>query len=149
MGDLDDEKFKCRESFRNALKCCNNHPEPPSDVNLYECFQLPNTPVSCEREICIATKRGTGKPNGEIILDKLKEEVEKDFSGMAELLEAIKENCLDGNIEIYGTPDMCELKKYRHCMEHQLLATCSDWSQESSCDGIKEKTEKCVKLFES
>ncbi|RVE48684.1 hypothetical protein evm_006650 [Chilo suppressalis] len=147
--DVAMHKRKCVGPLLAAAKCCSSLPELPEDYknNMKECMQLPDSPVSCDRDICMSTKDGTGKDNGEVIYSKAQEVLEKTFADSPELLKTIKEQCVEGDIERYGLPDTCELKKFRHCIEIQTLKACNVWSGEGNCGEVKEKAQECFKLF--
>ncbi|PZC80931.1 uncharacterized protein LOC110373347 [Helicoverpa armigera] len=146
LADVD--KKQCSRVFHpHAMHCCKKGPPPdgkPDDLS--ECFQLSRDPASCERDACLAKKRGFATDDGKLDKTKLMDVMTKDFVDDASLIEDVKKNCINGNYENYAPPEFCDFLKMRHCLSMQMLNHCSDWEDSSDCKEIKGLVADCVKL---
>lgn len=75
----------------------------------------------CERETCIAQKKGFATDDAKIDKTKLEELMTKDFGSEPELLADVKSKCINGDFEKYAVPNYCAFMKMRHCVSMQML----------------------------
>uniref|UniRef100_A0A2A4JAA3 Uncharacterized protein n=1 Tax=Heliothis virescens TaxID=7102 RepID=A0A2A4JAA3_HELVI len=149
LADVD--KKQCRHVFHpHAMHCCKKGPPEeklimPDDMS--ECLQTSRDPITCERDLCIAKKKGFATDDGKLDKTKLVDVVTKDLGSDASLLEDVKANCINGDIENYAPPEFCDFMKMRHCISVQMLNHCPEWEDSSDCKEIKGVVQDCVKLF--
>ncbi|KAJ8730606.1 hypothetical protein PYW08_002019 [Mythimna loreyi] len=146
------DKKQCgRVFYPNAMRCCQNNSETVYKLiitdDVIECFQVSKDPVSCEREICIAKKKGFATDDDKIDKAKLEELMTRDLESDAELLEDVKLKCLDGDFEAYALPEFCSFMKMRYCVSTQILNHCLEWNKNVECQETKRLIAECVKII--
>ncbi|KAL4713609.1 hypothetical protein ACJJTC_016692 [Scirpophaga incertulas] len=144
-----DEFMKACGNMRITIKCCKDEAfiEPELLTVLKECSQVPGPPM-CDQDICLATKRGYGSPNGKIDERKALREIEAYMKNSKHnIFDIIKQECFGNNMDKYGPADQCQAAKLRHCVRLQLLQACKNLSNEGSCQGARDNLENCLKLF--
>ncbi|XP_063530941.1 uncharacterized protein LOC134741970 [Cydia strobilella] len=145
-----DEKKKCMRLFHpGSMHCCRNKMPPPNvdKDELNECFKIPHH-HSCEHDICIAKKRGFSSDDGTVDMDAWEKIVTEDFKNSPTLVEAIKENCIKGDVSKYGPPDACQLTKLKMCVHRSSIQDCKEWDDDGPCAGIKDLVMECAKMEE-
>uniref|UniRef100_A0A0K8TUA0 Odorant Binding Protein n=1 Tax=Epiphyas postvittana TaxID=65032 RepID=A0A0K8TUA0_EPIPO len=150
LADSDDDKKKChRLGHPGTMRCCKTEiPLPKTDMSdLKECMEIPHQPHSCEHDICIGKKRGYGKDDGTLDKAAFEKMFAEEFASSPTLVEAVKENCIGGDLTAYGPPDECELMKIKHCVHTQAINDCKEWNDEGPCAGIKDLVKECAKLM--
>lgn len=80
-----------------------------------------NVIQQCELDICIGKKRGYSSDDGTVDKDAFEKTISEDFPGMPTLIKAVKDNCLTGDLDVFGPPDACELVKLKHCVHMQAV----------------------------
>ncbi|KAI8422714.1 hypothetical protein MSG28_006479 [Choristoneura fumiferana] len=149
-ADSDDDKKKChRIGHPGTMRCCKSELQLPKreTAELKECFEIPPQPHSCEHDICIGKKRGYASDDGTVDKAAFEKTISEDFSSMPSLLEAVKDNCLTGDLDAFGPPDACELVKLKHCLDMQAINDCKEWDDNGPCAGIKDLVKECAKLM--
>ncbi|KAJ8721320.1 hypothetical protein PYW07_002095 [Mythimna separata] len=146
------DKRLCGRVFQpNSMFCCRNNSETIYKItmtdDISECFQVSKDPTLCEREICIAQKKGFATDDNKIDKAKLEKIMTKDLGTNAELLEDVMTNCLNGNFEKYAPPDFCNFMKMRHCVSMQILNYCQEWNKNVECQETKKLVRECVKIL--
>ncbi|KAH9644133.1 hypothetical protein HF086_015463 [Spodoptera exigua] len=132
------------------MLCCNVTTNSTFKLSmtdeLRDCFEQSKDPVTCEREICIAKKKGFATKDNQIDMKKLEELINDEFFEYTNLLEDVKMNCLNENFEIYAPSEFCNFTKMRYCIAVQILSHCLEWHDNADCKEMKGFVEKCVKM---
>ncbi|KAM3963619.1 uncharacterized protein ACR2FA_002141 [Aphomia sociella] len=142
-------KHCCKERFHPyGHRPPGHHKRPaPNDVNLKECFQPSKKMDPCERETCIANKKGFASADGVIDKDALGVIILKEFDDKPVLKDNIISNCVVDDLSKFGPEDMCDVMKLRQCFELQFLKECVEWDEEAPCEGTKKLVEDCTALL--
>ncbi|XP_026748440.3 uncharacterized protein LOC113509323 [Galleria mellonella] len=142
-------KFCCKKGIRHHGKLHGFHRRTHTDdLNLKECFHSSKKLDPCERELCIANKKGFASADGEIDKDALAMVIENDFEENNELKELILDNCVGTDLTKFGPEDMCDVMKLKMCMDTQHLKGCEEWDDEAPCEGMQKLVEDCMQLSE-
>ncbi|CAB3219793.1 unnamed protein product [Arctia plantaginis] len=143
---MDDDKLeKCNEMSPAVMSCCTSthiSPEMQFLPEIKECFKNPGHPLSCDEDECLAKKLGYYGDDRKIDREELASLLEKKFENEQLILEAVKKNCLEADISIYGPP-MCDLLRMHICIFYQFRDHCTAWSNEGDCQGVKEMIDFC------
>lgn len=75
----------------------------------------------CDFDDCLAKKFGFYGEDGKLDKEALTSNIEKKYENNKEVVIAMKENCINGDISKYGPPDMCDMRKMKHCFDNQLI----------------------------
>nr|AXF48744.1 odorant-binding protein OBP47 [Lobesia botrana] len=149
---LSEDNKKCRRLFHPpAMHCCKSDMGPPkiNKEELKECFDSPHKPPpSCDLDICIAKKRGYGSDDGTVDMDAFEKTITEDFEDAPTLVEAIKENCIKGDLSKYGPPDACKLAQLKMCIHKTMIMDCKEWDDDGPCAGMKDLVKECAKMDE-
>ncbi|XP_059055563.1 uncharacterized protein LOC131849499 isoform X2 [Achroia grisella] len=140
-------KYCCKKGIHHHFKSSMAiHRRTHNDeLNLKECFHHKKSDP-CEKELCIANKKGFASADGEIDRDALAMVIENEFNENSELKEAIEENCVGEDLSKFGPEDLCDVLKLRLCIEIQHLKACVEWDDEVPCEGTKKLVEDCMQL---
>ncbi|CAH1646492.1 unnamed protein product [Spodoptera littoralis] len=116
---------------------------------LKDCFDGsgPKDPMKCEIDLCIAKKKGFATDDGKLDIKKFEEVITKDVGSDKDLLDEIKTNCINGDLNNYGPPDFCDFIKIKHCVTLHMMNHCSEWSDDGNCKAVKELVGKCAKVI--
>ncbi|CAH0702267.1 unnamed protein product [Spodoptera exigua] len=104
------DHLQCRRAYQpNAMLCCNVTTNSTFKLSmtdeLRDCFEQSKDPVTCEREICIAKKKGFATKDNQIDMKKLEELINDEFCEDTNLLE---DHCL----EWHDNADCKEMKGF-------------------------------------
>ncbi|XP_061729807.1 uncharacterized protein LOC133534621 [Cydia pomonella] len=151
LADSEDYRKKCMRLFHpGSMHCCKSEMPPMNfDIGeLKECFKIPHAHHSCDHDICIAKKRGFASDDGTVDMDAWEKLITEDFKSSPTLIEAIKEDCIKGDISKYGPPDACQLSKLKMCLHRAMVLDCKEWDDNGPCTGIKDLVMECAKMDE-
>lgn len=76
--------------------------------------------LQCELELCIGKKQGYITGDGTIDKKALESDVAEKFKQSSGLVENITKNCINADVNEYGSEDFCELMKISHCIHVQI-----------------------------
>ncbi|CAB3222554.1 unnamed protein product [Arctia plantaginis] len=144
----DDAGSKCHRLHHKMVPCCTGITMRVINEReeLKECYEKvkPGPPFSCDLENCIAKKFGYYGEDGNLDTEVLARLIENKYENNEQVITAIKEKCLNGDISKHGPPNLCVTMKMKHCFNNQFLKTCPEWSNEGECSGFQDLVAECV-----
>ncbi|XP_013136846.1 PREDICTED: uncharacterized protein LOC106102001 [Papilio polytes] len=112
-----------------------------------ECLKIPRSPNSCDRDICFANKMGFASSDGKVDKNEFKNHLENNNQIDTELKNQILDSCAEGDLDKFGTEDICDVKKLKLCVDLQVFSLCKNWDTDGPCAGVQELAEECAELY--
>ncbi|KAJ8721319.1 hypothetical protein PYW07_002094 [Mythimna separata] len=149
-ASADADKRECEKLFDpRAVRCCQKTSDLEDNFvkseDVKECLQGNMDPTVCEYDLCIAKKRGFATDDNKLDTSKMEELMAKDFGSDAELMKDLKSKCIDGDLNKYGPPEICDFIKIRNCLKMTLLKHCPEWNINDACNEFKGLVQECGK----